>query len=271
MAYIHPTSIVHPKAELGNKVTVGPFSIIMQDTQIGENTQIDSHVMVHNGTTIDSGNEIHSFVSLGEDPQDLKYQGIDTRLTIGKNNTIREFVTINRATGIDQERTVIGDNNFIMEYVHIAHDCIIGNGNIFSNYTGFAGHCQIADYTVFSARCTVQQFTRCGSYCFVGMGSIIRKDIAPYSKVSGVPATLFGINSIGLKRNNFNAEAIEAIRTAVKILLSQKNKDGRVNDPDIIELANKFSEIKILLDFVQQSDSGVVTSVFNAQRSTDEL
>ncbi|MDI9347209.1 MAG: acyl-ACP--UDP-N-acetylglucosamine O-acyltransferase [Methylacidiphilales bacterium] len=267
MGFIHPTAEIHPKAELGEKVFIGPHCYVGRNVQIGNNTKLLSHVVINPGTIIRENNCFHPFSTIGGDPQDLKYKNQNTYLIIGSGNVIRENVTIHRATGITSDRTIIGDNNLLMAGVHIAHDCVVGNGNIFANNVGFAGHCTICNFAVIGAFSIFHQFITIGSYCFVGFGSIIRKNIAPYSKIAGMPAKAIGINKVGMMRKNFQPELIQAIKKASRIILSNQPLAVRVAHSDLVDLYNSYDQVKQLVDFVVASKQGVVT--FQTRRTED--
>lgn len=218
---IHPQAIIDPRAELAEGVSVGPFSVIGPDVTIGAGTQIGPHVVIQGPTRIGSDNRILQFASLGSDPQDKKYRGEPTELVIGDRNLIRESVTINRGTMNGNGRTVVGDDNLLMAYIHIAHDCRIGNNTIFSNNASLAGHVHIDDWVILSGFTLVHQFCSIGAHAFTGMGSAIAKDVPPYMIVSGNPARPHGINKEGLKRRGFTSEQIGQLRRAYKVLYRQ--------------------------------------------------
>ncbi len=215
---IHPSAIVDPSAELDENVSVGPFCVIGADVRIGSGSEIGPHVVIKGSTDIGHDNHIYQFASVGENPQDRKYAGEVTRLEIGDRNVIREFATINRGTVQDQGVTRIGNDNLFMAYIHVAHDCIIGNNVIMANAASLGGHVQIDDWSILGGFNLVHQFTRVGAYCFSGMGSAISKDVPPYFMVEGKPAKPRGINSEGLKRHGFSQEDMASIRRAYKIL-----------------------------------------------------
>ena len=215
---IDPRAIIDPGAELADDVSVGPFTIIGPDVKIGTGCEIGSHVVIKGTTEIGRDNRIFQFASVGEDPQDKKYAGETTRLVIGDRNVIREFVTLNRGTAQDEGITSIGSDNLLMAYVHVAHDCHIGDHAILANGASLAGHVQVEDWAILGGFTLVHQFTRIGAHCFTGMGSAIAKDVPPYMMVSGQPARPHGINSEGLKRRGFSQEQLSAIKKAYKTL-----------------------------------------------------
>ena len=214
----HPTALIHPDAKLANNVEVGAYSIIGQHVEIGENTHIGPHVVIDGHTRIGKNNRIFQFCSLGEIPQDKKYAGEPTRLEIGDNNTIREFCTFNIGTSQDAGVTRVGNHNWIMAYVHLAHDCQVGSHTIFANNASLAGHVRIEDYAILGGFSLVHQFCQIGMHAITGMGAALSQDVPPYVTAAGNPTAPHGINSIGLKRRGFSDAAIMAIKRAYKTL-----------------------------------------------------
>ncbi|MGV3628580.1 MAG: acyl-ACP--UDP-N-acetylglucosamine O-acyltransferase [Betaproteobacteria bacterium] len=217
-AFVHPTAIVDPKAQLAADVTVGPYSIIGADVEIGAGTRIGPHVVIGEHTRIGARNRIFQFCSIGEEPQDKKYAGEPTRLEIGDDNTIREFCTLNRGTAQDAGVTRVGNHNWIMAYVHLAHDCQIGNQTIFANNAQLAGHVHVGDHAILGGFTVVHQFCRIGAHSITAMGTILLQDLPPYVMASGNTAEPHGINAEGLKRRGYAADAISAIKRAYKAL-----------------------------------------------------
>jgi UDP-N-acetylglucosamine acyltransferase len=254
---IHPTAIIDPRAELDSTVEVGPFTVIGPDVRIDAGTRIGSHVVIQGPTTIGKQNQIFQFCSLGEQPQDKKYRDEPTTLEIGDNNTIREFCTFNRGTVQDKGATRIGNDNWIMAYVHIAHDCQIGNHTIFANNSSLAGHVDVHDYAILGGFTLIHQFCKIGSHIITAVGSVVFKDIPPYVTAAGYDAKPHGINSEGLKRRGFSPEAILQIKRAYKTLY----RNGLTLEEAKKELAqqlDKCSEIGILLEFLNTSTRGIV-------------
>ena len=215
---IHPTAIIDPSAELADDIQVGAYSVIGPKVKIDTGNQIASHVVINGPTTIGKDNIFYQFGSIGEAPQDKKYKGEDTSLEIGNRNVIREFTTLNRGTIQDRGATTVGDDNLIMAYVHLAHDCVLGNNIILANNTALAGHVTIHDHAILGGFSLVHQFCTIGSYCFTAMNSVISKDIPPFVMVSGHMAKPHGLNVEGLKRHGFSSESIKLIRNAYKAL-----------------------------------------------------
>jgi UDP-N-acetylglucosamine acyltransferase len=215
---IHPTAIVHPSARLAEGVTVGPYSVIGEHVEVGEGTWIGPHVVVTGHTRIGRGNRIYQFSSLGETPQDMKYANEPTRLEIGDRNTIREFCTFNCGTVQDAGVTRLGSDNWIMAYVHLAHDCQVGNHTIFANNAQIAGHVHVGDYAILGGMTGVHQFVHIGAHSITAGQTLLLQDLPPYVMAAGNPAKPFGINGEGLKRRGFSAQAIAAIKRAYKSL-----------------------------------------------------
>lgn len=244
---IHSSAIIDPTAELDENVSVGPFSVIGADVRIGSGTEIASHVVINGATDIGHDNHIYQFASVGENPQDKKYAGEVTRLEIGDRNVIREFATIHRGTVQDQGITRIGNDNLFMAYIHVAHDCIIGNDVVMSNGASLGGHVQIDDRAILGGFTLVHQFTRIGAHSFSGMGSAIRKDVPPYMMVEGRPARPRGINAEGLKRRDFSQEDLADIRRAYKALY----KSGLPLEQAISQIAIMQDETPVLKPMVK--------------------
>lgn len=254
---IHPTAIIHPEAHLAESVAVGAHTVIGANVSIGANTWIGPQVVIDGPTTIGQDNRIYQFASLGADPQDKKFQGEVTELIIGDRNVIREFCTFNRGTAQDKGKTVIGDDNWIMAYVHIAHDCIVGNNTIFANNATLAGHVTIRDWVILGGFTLVHQFCVLGEHAFTGMGSAISKDVPPYAMVSGAPAEPHSINTEGLKRRGFSKEAIHRIKEAHRVLYRQQLATTEALDKIQAEWG-EFADIQLLLEFCRQSQRGLI-------------
>jgi UDP-N-acetylglucosamine acyltransferase len=209
---IHATAIISETAKISDDVEIGPYSIVGDDVVIASGTRIDSHVVINGPTNIGNNNHIYQFASIGDDPQDKKYAGEPTALRIGDRNTIREFCTVSRGTIQDKGETVIGDDNWIMAYVHIAHDCVIGSNTIMANNATLAGHVHVGDWAIFGGFSGVHQFCHVGAHAFLGMYAGINRDVPAYTTAAGSPAVPRGINSEGLKRRGFDAEQIRNIK-----------------------------------------------------------
>jgi UDP-N-acetylglucosamine acyltransferase len=254
---IHASAVVSPKAKIADGVTVGPFSIIGGQVEVGRETVIGSHVVIDGNTTIGEKNRIYPFVSVGLPPQDIGYQGEDTRVIIGDENIIREFVTINRATTKQDRVTKIGNNNYLMAYAHIAHDCTLGNSIIMSNAATLGGHIEIGDHAIIGGLVAIHQFVRIGPYAFIGGKSATVKDIPPFMIASGDRVKLYGLNHTGLKREGFSNEVINDLKRAYKIIWRDHHLLNEALERVRREIPN-FKELQMLLDFLASSKRGVV-------------
>ena len=254
---IHSTAIIEPGAELADGVSIGAYSVIGPNVKIGEGTWIGPHVVIQGHTTIGKHNKIYQFSSIGEVPQDKKYNGEATQLIIGDRNVIRECCTFNTGTSQDIGKTVLGNDNWIMAYVHLAHDCIVGNDTIFANNATLAGHVTIKDHVILGGFTLVHQFCQIGEHSFTGMGSAITKDLPPYIVAAGNPTKEHGINKEGLKRKGYDMEARQRIYDAYKVLYRKK-----MNRNDAVELlTEKYADDKdvmLFVDFCAQSKRGIL-------------
>ena len=257
MAEIHPTALVHPDAQLGADVSIGAYSIIGAHVEIGASTQIGPHAVITGHTRIGRRNRIFQFVSLGEEPQDKKYAGEPTRLEIGDDNVIREFCTFNIGTVQDRGVTTIGSHNWIMAYVHIAHDCVVGDRTIFANNASLAGHAEIGDWVILGGFTGVHQFCKVGAHVMTGISSVVFKDIPPFVMASGQPAAPHGLNNEGLRRRGFSAESLAALKRAYKILYREGNTLAEAQSKLAAEAAN-HAEVQQLLDFLARAERGII-------------
>lgn len=254
---IHPTAIIDPTAELDSSVVVGAYSVIGAHVKIDAGTRVANHVTINGPTIIGKNNEIFQFSSLGEVPQDKKYKNEPTLLEIGDNNTIREFCTFNRGTVQDKGTTKIGNDNWIMAYVHIAHDCQIGNHTIFANNSSLAGHVDVHDYAILGGFTLIHQFCKIGSHVITAVGSVVFKDIPPYVTAAGYDAKPHGINSEGLKRRGFSPEAILQIKRAYKALY-RNSLTLEEAKAELLGMQAQSPEIALLTDFLNISTRGIV-------------
>lgn len=254
---IHPSAIVSDRAQIADDAEIGPFSIIDDDVVIGAGTRIESHVVVRGPTTIGCDNHIYSFSSIGDVPQDKKYDGEATRLQIGDRNTIREGCTISRGTVQDEGLTSLGDDNWIMAYVHIAHDCRVGNNTIFANNVTLAGHVHVGDWAIFAGFAGAQQFCRIGAHSFLGAYSGTNRDIPAYAMIAGQPSEPRGINSEGLRRREFTTEQIRNIKNAYRIVYRQGLKLSEAI-ARIEELVPEQPELGIFLESLKVSGRGLI-------------
>ena len=254
---IHPSAIIDPSARIGKDVSIGAFCVIGAHVEIGDGTRIGSHVVIDGPTRIGRENQIYSFSALGGDPQDKKFHGERSELVIGDRNTIREFVTFNRGTADDEGITRIGDDNWIMAYVHIAHDCIVGNRTIFANASSLAGHVTVEDFVILGGFTLVHQFCKVGAHAFTSMGSVINRDVPPFVTVAGKYAEPHGINSKGLKRRGFGQERIMSIKRAYRTLYKSglPLAEARVQ---LAEAAKDAPDVRVMLDFIDRSERSLV-------------
>ncbi len=254
---IDATAVVDPAAQLAEGVTVGPYSIIGADVTIDSGTQVGPHVVIRGPTSIGRDNTIFQFASIGDAPQDKKYNGEPTRLEIGDRNTIREFVTINRGTVQDEGVTRLGDDNWIMAYVHIAHDCQIGNQTIFANNASLAGHVSIGDYVILGGFTLVHQFCTLGAYSLTAFGTGISMDVPPYVTVGGSPAKPHGLNMEGLRRRGFSPEARKILKQAYRTLY----RENLSLQDAIVQLRERVAdcaELGLLVSFLEKQTRGIV-------------
>jgi UDP-N-acetylglucosamine acyltransferase len=254
---IHSTAIIDPKAEIETGVEIGPYSVIGADVRIGSGTRVGSHVVIQGPTTIGRNNRVFHFCSLGEAPQDKKYNGEPTALEIGDGNTIREYCTINRGTAQDVGVTRIGNDNWIMAYVHVAHDCQIGSHTILANSVTLAGHVHVEDYAILGGATLVHQFCRLGAHIIVGGGSRLRQDVPPYIMADGSEVKPHGLNVEGLKRRGFSPETITHLKRAYKTIY----KSGLTLEEAKQQLAEQrkaCAEVGLFLDFLEASTRGII-------------
>ena len=254
---IHSTAIISNKASLADDVIVGPYAVIGDDVEIASGTQVDSHVVINGPTRIGKDNHIYQFASIGDDPQDKKYANEATRLLIGDRNTIREFCTISRGTAQDRGETIVGDDNWIMAYVHIAHDCVVGNKTIMANNTTLAGHVHVGDWVICGGFSGAHQFCKIGAHAFLGMYAGVNRDVPAYTMVSGQPAIPRGINSEGLKRRDFSADQIRNIKNAYRLTFRQGKKLSEAVE-EITKLCEDQPELNLFLESLRSSERGLV-------------
>jgi len=254
---IHPSAIVHPGARLGANVSIGAYSMVGEHVEIGSDTRIGPHVVIEGHTRIGRDNRIFQFSSLGAAPQDKKYADEPTRLEIGDGNTIREFCTLNCGTAQDAGVTRLGNGNWIMAYVHIAHDCQIGDHTIFANNAQLAGHVHVGDYAILGGFTGVHQFVRIGAHSFTAIATVLVHDLPPYVMAAGDTAKPHGINTEGLRRRGYSAAALAAIKRAYKTLYKSDLTLDQAK-VQLVEQARTCAEIGLLTDFLQSSTRGIV-------------
>jgi UDP-N-acetylglucosamine acyltransferase len=253
---IHPTAIIHPGARLAADVAIGPYSIIGEHVTLGEGCWVGPHAVVEGRTTIGRNNRIFQFSSIGAIPQDLKFRGEETTLSIGDGNTFREFVTVHLGTADGGGITTIGNKNLLMAYVHVAHDCIVGNEIVLANAATLAGHVEIGDHAILGGLSAIHQFTRIGIHAMISGGSMVNQDITPYTIAQGDRAQPVGINLIGLKRRGFSDEALRALRNAYKTIFRAGLKQEEALEK-LTEDAAAYPEVKVFVDFIRGTQRGI--------------
>ena len=256
MPEIHPSAFVSPKAVLADDVTVGPFSIIEEDVQIGAGSQIHTHVLVAKGARIGEKCIIHHGAAVGTVPQDLKFGGEKTTLEIGDQTVIREFCDLNRGTDASG-KTVIGKNNFLMAYSHVAHDCVLGDNVILSNGVQLGGHVTIEDYVIIGGMSPVHQFCKIGQHAFIGGGWRVPQDVPPYVLAAGDPLGYKGLNLTGLKRRGFKKETTQALHTCYRLLYHAKLKRAQALEVIRTEVPS-IPEVRNVLKFIENSERGII-------------
>ena len=254
---IHPTAVVSSKAELGSGVRIGPYSSVGRDVKIGNDTEIAAHVVIDDDTEIGERNRIYPFASIGSPPQDIGYKGEKTRLIMGNDNLVREYVTLNRATTKEEWRTVIGNHCYFMAYSHVAHDCRISDHVILTNGATLGGHARVGEYAILGAFLAVQQFVRVGPHAFIGAMTGIDRDVPPFMISGGGRAKLYGVNQKGLSRRGFSRETIDILKKAYSILW-RKNRSFKNGIPQVKKELELIPELQLLLDFIESSERGVL-------------
>ena len=262
MVRIHPTALVDSGAELGDEVDIGPYCVVGPQVRIDSGTRLVSHVSVQGRTRIGRDNLIHSFCSIGAIPQDKKYAGEPTELHIGARNTIRECCTFNVGTAQDVGVTRVGDDNWVMAYVHVAHDCQVGNHVVSANSTQLAGHVHVGDWTVLGGFTGVHQFVHIGAHVMAGIAAVLTQDVPPFVLLGGTPAVPHGINAEGLRRRGFSAERIAGLRRAYRLLyrqgLSLEQARARLEEQRLAQQGEGAADLGHLLDFLAASNRGIV-------------
>ena len=255
-AQVHPTAVVDPGAKLGANVRIGPFCVIGAEVEIGDGTILGAHCSVTGPTRIGRNNHFHGHAAIGGDPQDKKFAGERTELVIGDDNVVREFTTISRGTGDGGGTTRIGDDNWIMAYVHIAHDCVVGNHTIMANNATLAGHAVVEDYAILGGFVGVHQFCRIGAHAFIGMGALLNADVPPFVMVADRYAEPRGINAEGLKRRGFEPDRIAAIKRAYKALYLSKKPLSETKQ-ELAAAARDSADVGRMLEFIERSERGL--------------
>ena len=258
---IHPTAIIHQEAILHKKVKIGAYSVIGKSVEVGAGTEIGNHVNITGYTKIGKSNKIFHSSSIGEQPQDMKYKNQETYLEIGDRNTIREFCTINTGTVEGNKKTKIGDDNWIMAYVHIAHDCIVKNNIVIANSATLAGHVEVDDHVVLGGLTAIHQFCKIGQHSITMGGTLLSQDVPPYVRAVSRGGMAFpnGINSEGLKRRGFTSKAISDIKNGYKIIYMRNNSIDEAKK-ELAKLALSSSDVGLYLDFIEKSNRGLIRS-----------
>lgn len=254
---IHPTALIHPKSKLHSSVKVGAYSVIGKSVEIKEGSEVGNFVTLTGNTVIGKNNKIYHYCSLGEVPQDKKFNNEKTSLKIGDGNTIREFCTFNVGTVGGSGITEIGNNNWLMAYVHIAHDCKLGNDIVLANNSSLAGHVEIDDFAILGGFTLVHQFCKLGAHIMTAVGTVIFKDVPPYVRASGYNAKPNGINVEGLKRRNFSTQCISDIKKAYKIIYREGNTVD-IAKVSLVKLAKDTNEVSLYIDFINNSNRGLI-------------
>jgi len=255
MTTVHPTAIIEEGAVIGENCYIGPYCHIGKNVILGSDNNLFANVTISGHTTIGTGNKIYAYAVLGTEPQDLKFKGEPTHLRIGSNNTIREFVTINCSNQLEED-TVVGDNNLLMEYVHIAHNCQIGSGCVIANVVQCGGHIHIGDFATVGGLTAIHQFVHIGTYAFVGGASAVKKDIVPYSRGQGNPYKTVGLNSIGLMRKGFSTQTLAAIKEIYNIFYRSGLNTSQAMEK-ALQISNPTPEQLIFIQFVQNAQRGI--------------
>ncbi len=254
---IDQRAVIDPSAKIADSVSIGPFTVIGADVEIGPGCDIGPHVVINGPTVIGAGNKLHPFSSIGCDPQDKKYNGEETRLVIGDNNTIFEYVTISRGTAQDRGVTTVGSDNWIMAYVHIAHDCVVGDHTILANNVTLAGHVDVGNHAILGGFTLVHQFCNVGEHSFSQMNSVVSKDVLPFLMIGGHMAKAHGLNSEGLKRRGYSVESRAGLKQAYRLIFRSGLKLDEAKER-LLLLAEEHPEVAIMSEFLAKSSRGIV-------------
>ena len=254
---VHPTAVVSPKAELGEDVVIGPYAVVGEGVVLGARTTVGAHASVQGPAVFGEENRIFPHAALGFDPQDVKYRGEPTRLLVGSRNVFREFTTVHRGTPSGKAETVIGDDNYFMNYSHVAHDNRIGSRVVMANYAVLAGHVEVGSFAIVGAFNAIHQFCRVGAYAFLGAYTGCRQDVLPFCRTDGLDAKTYGLNTIGLKRNGFSDERIEALQKAYRLLVKSKLNTSQALERIAVELAGQ-PDVEELVRFIKTSERGFI-------------
>lgn len=254
-ASVHPAALVSREARLAGSVEIGPYAVVGPDVELGEGTTVGAHATIEGPTVIGEENRIFPHAVLGFEPQDLKYHGEKTRLTVGNRNVFREFSTVHRGTSTGHGETVIGDHNYFMAGSHVAHDCRVGSNNVLANGASLAGHVEVGDRVGLGAFAGAHQFIRIGSHAFVGAYAQLRQDVLPFCKTDGIEAKTYGVNRIGLQRQGFDEERLKALERAYRLLIKSKLNTTQALERIETELAGQ-PDVEDLVRFIRESKRG---------------
>ncbi len=257
---IHPTAVIDPDAQLGEDVELGPYAVVGAEVEVGDRCRIGSGAQVAGPTRLGPDNRIFSHACIGFDPQDKKYQGERTVLEVGRDNVFREFCTVHRGTGLGGGITSIGNGNLLMAYVHVAHDCRLGDGTILANNATLAGHVEVHDHATLAAFSGVQQFCRIGRYAYVGGYTVITIDVLPFSRAVGLKAAFLGINGVGLERNGFSREQMRRVEAGLRLLVRSGLNATQALERLTSELAGD-EHIDYLIEFVKSAERGFIKAL----------
>lgn len=256
---IHETSIVHSSSKIDDSVEIGPFCIVGENVEIKKDTKLISHVVIKGPTSIGANNTFYQFSTIGDDTPDKKFKGEKTKLEIGDNNIFREGVTVHRGTVQDKELTKIGSDNLFMAYSHVAHDCVVGNHNVFANNAGIAGHVNVGDNITIGALTTVHQFCKLGDFCFLGMNTSINMDIPAYLKVAADPARVIGLNTVGMTRNGIEKESMSLIKKAYKLVYKKNLKiNAAINEMKKLNHDSQNIYLDTFIASIEASERGIL-------------
>lgn len=266
---VHSTAIVHERARIGSGVSIGAYSIIGPDVEIGEGTQIAAHVVISGHTKLGARNRIFSFASIGSEPQDLKYSGEDSRLVVGDDNIIREYVTLQPGTAGGGMVTTIGNKNLFMVSSHVGHDSVVGNNNIIANNVALAGHVEVGSFVTVGGLCGVHQFVRLGDHCFIGGGAMVVQDIPPYCLAEGNRAQLYGLNTIGLRRRGFDAKTLRELKSVYRELLMRRGSRKQKLE-SLLQRDFEAPHALGFLSFIAESQRGVASARLSEHTNDQE-
>jgi len=254
---VHPSAVVSPRAELGEGVTVGPYAVIGDGVVLGARTTVGAHAFLQGPATFGEDNRVFPHAALGFDPQDVKYRGEPTRLVVGDRNVFREFTTAHRGTASGKGETVIGDDNYFMNYSHVAHDNRIASRVVMANYAVLAGHVEVGSFAIVGAFNAIHQFCRVGAYAFLGAYTGCRQDVLPFCRTDGLDAKTYGLNTIGLKRHGFSDDRVEALQKAYRLLVKSKLNTSQALERIAAELPNQ-PDVEELVRFIRTSERGFI-------------